>query len=97
MDSERTRAAANSMASGIPSSRRQIDASVAVFWSVIWKSGLASWARALNSCTASKGTTAAGVSACFGSGSDRDGTRYACSPPMRSASRLLASIVTCGH
>jgi hypothetical protein len=33
----------------------------------------------------------------IGSGSDIDGTRYVCSPPMPSASRLLARIVSVGH
>ena len=38
-DSERTRAAASSMASGMPSSWQQIEASAGAFWLVTWKSG----------------------------------------------------------
>ena len=80
-DSARTRAAASSMANGMPSRRRQISATVSASPSVIAKSGLARRARSLNNSTAS-------------SARDNDGTCQFTSPPTMRGSRLVARIAT---
>ena len=51
-DKARTRAAASSMASGMPSSRWQIDATAAAFLSVSWNAGDTACARSMNRRTA---------------------------------------------
>ena len=55
-DSARTRAAANSIASGMPSSRRQMSATDGVLVTA-WNVGLARCARSVNSAMASSSTT----------------------------------------
>ena len=80
-ESARTRAAASSIASGMPSRRRQISVTVAALSSVIAKPGRARRARSLNNSIAS-------------SASDSDGTPQLTSPGTRSGSRLVARIVT---
>ena len=80
-ESARTRAAASSMASGIPSRRRQISVTVSVLSSVTVKSGRARRARSVNNSTAS-------------SARDSDGTCQFTSPATMRGSRLVARIVT---
>ena len=71
-DSARTRAAASSIASGMPSSRRQISVTVAALSSVTVKSGRTRRARSANNSIAS-------------SASDSDGTATSPRPARRSA------------
>ena len=80
----RTRAAASSMASGMPSSRRQISATVAALSSVTPNSGRAKRARSANSSTAS-------------SASGSDGTRHVASPGTEIGSRLVTNSVSLGQ
>ena len=79
-DNARTRAAASSMASGRPSSLRQISVTVSALSAVTRKSGLVRRARSLNSSIAS-------------SASDSDGTRQLTSPATPIGSRLVVSSV----
>jgi hypothetical protein len=79
-DNARTRAAANSMASGIPSRRRQISRTMAALSSLRAKSGRTLRARSVNSSMAS-------------SASDSEGTRQVTSPGTPIGSRLVASRV----
>ena len=86
----RTRAAASSIASGTPSSRRQIWAIAEAFRSVIRNSGTAAIARSTKRrmasyCGSSSGPTASG------SGTESDGTGRTVSPEMASPSRLVAT------
>ena len=80
----RTRAAASSIASGMPSRRRQISATVAALSSVSRKSGRTRRARSVNNSIAS-------------SASDSDGTRQLTSPATPIGSRLVARTVTAGQ
>lgn len=84
----RSRSAASSSASGIPSSRRQISASTSRFAGVTVNPGLAALARSMNSCRASPSSPAAGTVS--------GGTGITCSPGMPSTSRLVASTRTSG-
>ena len=77
-DKARTRAAASSMASGRPSSLRQISVTASVLSAVRRNSGLVLRARSLNSSIAS-------------SASDNDGTRQLTSPGTPIGSRLVVS------
>ena len=83
-DSARTRAAASSIASGIPSRRLQISSTVAEFASVTTKSGRTRRARSANRSIAS-------------SPIDSDGTRNVTSPGTPSGSRLVASSRSAGQ
>ena len=78
------RAAANSIANGTPSSRRQISVTTAELSSATTNSGRASRARSVNNTTAS-------------STSDNDGTRHVTSPASPIGSRLVANSVTFGQ
>jgi hypothetical protein len=77
-----TRAAANSIARGIPSSLRQMARTSAWLFSVSWKSVLTARARETKSSTAAESV----------SSSERDGTRKVCSPSICNDSRLVARI-----
>ena len=83
----RTRAAASSIASGIPSSRRQIRVTAAALSSVTRKSARAWRARSSNSRPASLRKTPSTVAPASGAGSD--GTRQTHSPSMPIGSRLV--------
>ncbi len=82
-DSARTRAAANSIASGTPSRRRQISVTVAALSSSTTKSGRARRARSTNSSIAL-------------SANGNDGTRQLSSPATPIGSRLVVSRVNLG-
>jgi hypothetical protein len=71
------RAAASSMASGKPSSRRQISATAPTFWPVSLNPGATAWARTVNSCTAAyrPAVPASGTVPAGGTGSGGTGTR----------------------
>ena len=79
------------MASGSPSSRRQIPATAAWFASVSANPGTTRAARSANNRTAGNSPRCAGVSGCPGSGAPSGGTGSTVSPVMFSASRLVAS------
>ena len=83
-DSARTRAAASSIANGIPSSRSHISVTTARVSPVRSKSGRARGARSVNNSIAS-------------SASDNDGTRHIASPATASGSRLVVNSRTAGH
>jgi hypothetical protein len=82
-DSTRTRAAASSTASGMPSRSSQIRATWGALSAVTAKFGRTFPARSVNRRTASE---------CFS-----DGTRQVVSPPTLSGSRLVATTVTSGQ
>ena len=82
-DRARTRAAANSIASGIPSRRRQISTTAAALSSVTLKPGLAKRARSVNNSIAASATKS-------------EGTRHVASPVTPIGSRLVASNVNLG-
>ena len=86
--STRSRAAASSMASGIPSSRRQIRPATSVVCSSGASGTPCAAARSASSRTASLARIAAASPL---PGRPSDGTRYTYSPPMPSGSRLVAS------
>jgi hypothetical protein len=94
----RVRAAASSIASGRPSSRRQISATAAALFPVSVKPGRTAWARSTNSATADEaasspnGTVAGPAGALSGTGSG--GTGYSRSAASPSTVRLVARIVT---
>ena len=95
---ERTRAAASSTASGIPSSRRQICATAAPFAVVSSNAGATARARSTNRRTASHSAIAArsgGPASTSGSVIEVTGSRL--SPGMPSASRLVARTWSRGH
>ena len=75
-----TRAAASSIASGNPSSRRQISATAGAVSAVNVRSGLTARARSTKSRTASEAVAASVGEAVSGAGSDSGGTGYSCSP-----------------
>ena len=91
------RAAASSIASGNPSSRRQMAATAAALAAVRAKSGRAACARATNSCTAGAAPTASTVVAISASGSASGGTGNSCSPEMRNTARLVARTLRLGQ
>ena len=84
-----TRAAASSMASGMPSRRRAISATVAMASSSRRRPGRAESARSTNSSTAAEPRRSAAVAS--GPGTASEGTLHTVSPPIRSGSRLVAS------
>ena len=91
-----TRAAASSIASGRPSSRRQISATAAALSAVNAKAGDTAWARSANSRTESRSASCSGeISAVeFGKGNGAIG--YSRSPPTLSGSRLVTRTVNPG-
>ena len=84
-----TRAAASSMASGRPSSRRTIWATAAAFRSSTAKPGTAAAARSANSRTDSHAATDSGVVSASSCGTASGGTGHSCSPDTRRGERLL--------
>ena len=94
-DITRSRAAASSMPSGMPSSRRQIRPASCTARSSQPSGAPWAAARSASSRTASLAPIASASSPSAGTPSD--GTRYTCSPPMPSGSRLVASSATFGH
>jgi hypothetical protein len=90
-----TRAAANSIASAIPSRRRTTAATCAAFWAVTAKSGLTASARSANSRTASASVIAARSASAPGTPSVGTGTSR--SPSMPRPSRLVAKITSRSH
>ena len=90
-DSERTCAAASSIARGIPSSRVQMAPTDAALAGVSSNSGCTAAARSTNSRTASDAASASTVPA---SGIDSDGNGYAVSPTRCRGSRLDAMTVS---
>ena len=78
------RAAASSIASGMPSRRRQISVTAVVLSPVRWKSGRTWRARAVNNSMAS-------------SASDSDRTRQVISPATPIGSRLVVKSVNPGQ
>ena len=87
------RDAANSSASGIPSSRRQISTTAGAFCSVSSKPGSAACARSKNSATA--GTPARSMNGVTSRSSTGSGaTGRTCSPITANGSRLVATIET---
>ncbi len=86
-DRRRTRAAASSMASGRPSSRRTISATAAPFSAVSVNSGRTAIARSTNRRTASDAMRTS-TSVAPAGGSDSGGTVNSCSPEIRSGARL---------
>ena len=83
-DNARMRAAASSIASGMPSRRRQISVTAVVLSSVRWKSGRTWRARSVNNSMAS-------------SASDSDRTRQVTSPATPIGSRLVVKSVNPGQ
>ena len=79
------------MASGSPSSRRQIPATAAMFASVTANPGTTCAARSANSRTAGNTPSPAAVSGWPSSGTGSGGTGSTISPSIISASRLVAS------
>ncbi len=73
--SARTRAAASSIASGMPSSRWQICRAAGAFCSVSSNEGLAAFARSMNSCTASNDVRSSRLLSGSPFGHVNDGTR----------------------
>ena len=94
--SARTRAAASSMASGMPSSRRQISLTAAAFPAVSAKPGRACAARSANSRTASAPAASATARPASSAGSPSEGTSQQTSPSAPSGSRLVASTRSSG-
>jgi hypothetical protein len=92
-----TCAAASSGASGNPSMRRQILATIAAFWLVSSKAGEASRARSTKGSAAGERATSSTPGAWAGSGTARDDTGYSFSPRTRSGARLVASTVRPAH
>ena len=107
-----TRAAASSMASGMPWSRAQMPATAGAFSLVTWKSGRTATARAMKSRTASYCSSVTGSgwrrpAGRFSSstrerrlvsgGAGRPGTTYSCSPEIRRTARLVTTRRTPGQ
>ena len=92
------RAAASSIASGRPSSRRQISTTAAALLSVRAKPGRAARARSTNSATAGDAASSAigtpALSLALSAGSDSGGTGYSRSARSPSTVRLVARITT---
>ncbi len=95
---ERTvrRDAASSIASGIPSSRRQISATAPRCFDVSVNPGLACSARSAKSRTDSIAVSDTTVAASSADGVRSGGTENTCSPATRSPSRLVVRIVRFG-
>ena len=91
-----TRAAANSIASGRPSSLRQISTTGLAFASVSVKSSTIAVTRSTNNCTAGELATSVAVSFDDGCGLPSGPRRYSLSPATRSGSLLVARILTPG-
>ena len=91
-----TRGAANSIASGKPSSLRQISTTSGAFASVSAKSSTIAVTRSTNSCTAGKAAASAAVSLDDGCGLLRGPRRYSRSPATPSGSLLVARMLTPG-
>ena len=89
-DSTRTRAAASSIASGMPSSRRQISATAAALPSVEREAGRTAARPVDEQAHRLVAAHSAGAAAPGRPGSASDGTRQAVSPAMPSGSRLVA-------
>ena len=96
-DSIRIRAAASSIASGRPSSRRQMDSTAPALASVTWKVGRTSCARCSNSWTASQRASSEAVGVRLAVGSESGGTGQLRSPSTPRASRLVASTTRAGQ
>ena len=92
----RTRAAASSKASGMPSSRVQTDATAAALPALNRKVGRAAVARSTNKRTESQSPKASGFWP-PGGGRPSGGRGRTDSPPMPRASRLVASTESLGH
>ena len=95
--STRARAAASSMARGSPSRRRQICATAAAFSSPNANEGRTAWVRSTNNRIASLAAATARVTGLPASGSVSAGTSQARSPPIPSASRLVAMMRSRGQ
>jgi len=94
--SARARAAASSMASGMPSSCRQISTTAAAFPTVKAKPGRACAARSSKRRTASAAAASSGRRSVPWVGSPREGTRQVTSPSTPRGSRLVARTRTRG-
>ena len=92
-----TRAAASSIASGSPSSRRQIAATAGAFSGVRAKSGRTACARSTNSRTAADAATSSTAVARPSSASASGGTACSRSPETRSRTRLVTSTFSPGQ
>ena len=92
--SSRVRAAASSIASGRPSSRRQISATAAALPSVRAKPGRTARARSTNSATAGDAASSASGTPAGSAGSGSGGTGYSRSARSPSTVRLVARITT---
>ena len=90
------RAAASSMASGMPSSRRQTWAMAPASASVTVKAGLALLARSTNNCTLSMPLSDSALAGGPAGGTASGGTCQRISPRMASGSRLVARMVSGG-
>ena len=87
-----TRAAASSMASGKPSSRRQISATAPTFWPVSLNLGATAWARSVNSRTEAYCPAVPASRAAPAGGTGSGGTGNSCSPLSLSMVRLVTRI-----
>ncbi len=101
-----TRAAASSIASGSPSSRRQISATVPALSAVTAKVGKTARARSVNNRPASDRSTSwlgtwpswrPDIVPLSAGGSESGGTGNSRSPDKRSGARLVTSTVSCGQ
>src|SRR5205085_4190761 len=90
-------AAASSIASGRPSSRRQISVTAAALPSVSAKPGRTARARSTNSATAGEAATSAAEAVPGSAGNASGGTGYSRSARNPSTVRLVASIATPGQ
>ena len=95
--SSRIRAAASSMASGRPSSRRQISATAAALPLVSAKPGRTARARSVNSATAGQDSSSSSGMVVGSAGSGSGGTGYSRSARRPSTVRLVTSISSCGQ
>ena len=93
----RQRAAASSIASGIPSSCWQMSTTASICTALKRRSGRARRARSRNRRIASNPSSAATSTASSRAGTERDGTRHVTSPDRPSGSRLVASTTRLGH
>ena len=91
-----TRAAASSIASGIPSRRWQREATASAFSPPSSNPGAACAARVANSRTDSASSDSSAGAPGTSLGRESDGTRQVTSPGTRSGSRLVASTVRFG-
>ena len=88
------RAAASSIASGTPSSRRQISSTASAFAGEIVNDGLTDPARSANNVVASERPCRPRPDA---SGTESGPSGHTCSPATPRRSRLVARIRSCGH